>query len=246
MQAGAFTALAATARGGCASSSDQVQAAGIEAMPPPNSRSYRSTADYYSILNRGVTELSHNTPQTRRVLYDRARAVLATQLQGRDPVRIAHDQLCLERAILQMESFEQLAQDTVHPASQSDLALLVALKTLSAFLYSHSLNSFVRGVHFSSFLAARIIMIAACNCSKSNISGPLWCFSQSLSSLRALSHSFLSTFWTIVFRKNRNACEPLLSNIPSDGPAKVIATSNSPLANASIAASSAELHPRFL
>ena len=107
MQAGAFTALAATARGGCASSSDQVQAAGMEAMTPPNSRSHRSTANYYSILNRGVTQLSHNTPQTRRVLYDRARAVLATQLQGQDPVQIAHDQLCLERAILQMEASPQ-------------------------------------------------------------------------------------------------------------------------------------------
>ena len=63
--------------------------------------------DYYSILNRGVTQLSYNTPQTRRVLYDRARAVLATQLQGQDPVQIAHDQLCLERAILQMEASPQ-------------------------------------------------------------------------------------------------------------------------------------------
>jgi hypothetical protein len=58
MQAGAFTALAAVVRGGCASSSDQVHATGIEAMAPPNSRSPRSTADYYSILNRGVTKLS--------------------------------------------------------------------------------------------------------------------------------------------------------------------------------------------
>jgi hypothetical protein len=63
MQIGAFTALAAVVRGGCASSSDQVHAAGIEATAPPNSRSHRSTADYYSILNRGVTQLSHNTPQ---------------------------------------------------------------------------------------------------------------------------------------------------------------------------------------
>jgi hypothetical protein len=87
-------------------------------MPPANSRPRRSTAEYYSILHLGVTKLSRNTAQTRRVLYDHARTILATQLQRQDPVQIAHNQLCLERAILQMEAFEQLAQ---HSSSQSKI-----------------------------------------------------------------------------------------------------------------------------
>lgn len=42
-------------------------------------------ADYFSVLRRAIDSLRPNTEETRRVLYERAKATLIAQLQGLDP-----------------------------------------------------------------------------------------------------------------------------------------------------------------
>ena len=77
-------------------------------------------ADYLPLISRAVAGLEKNTADARRALYERARAVLVTQLQGVTPVLqqsdIAREQHALEEAIRQVE--RQNAGSTISEASR--------------------------------------------------------------------------------------------------------------------------------
>jgi hypothetical protein len=65
----------------------------------------RQNPDYYSVLVRAICKLPVNTPEERHKLYDRARAMLGSQLRQRyDPSYIASERFALEAAILRVES----------------------------------------------------------------------------------------------------------------------------------------------
>jgi len=64
--------------------------------------------DYYSLINRAVARLDKSTGETRRALYDRARAAQANHLRKIDPPLTDSDfereRLALEDAIRRVES----------------------------------------------------------------------------------------------------------------------------------------------
>jgi hypothetical protein len=65
-------------------------------------------ADYYPLIARAVNGLEQNTGENRRVLYERARTALVTQLRGADPPLdesdITTERLGLEEAIRRVEA----------------------------------------------------------------------------------------------------------------------------------------------
>jgi membrane protein implicated in regulation of membrane protease activity len=65
-------------------------------------------ADYYPLIRRAVGALDKKSKEARRVLYDRARATLADQLQRVDPplsdTDLEHERLALEDAIGKVEA----------------------------------------------------------------------------------------------------------------------------------------------
>jgi hypothetical protein len=65
-------------------------------------------ADYYPLIAKAVGGLDKNNGEIRRVLYDRARAALVTQLRGVDPPLnesdITRERLALEEAIRKVET----------------------------------------------------------------------------------------------------------------------------------------------
>ncbi len=65
-------------------------------------------ADYYPLIARAVSGLEQNTGENRRVLYERARSALVTQLRGADPPLdesdITNERLALEEAIRRVEA----------------------------------------------------------------------------------------------------------------------------------------------
>jgi hypothetical protein len=64
-------------------------------------------ADYYPLIARALSGLDKNTGENRRVLYDRARAALVSQLRGVHPALdetdITRERLALEEAIRKVE-----------------------------------------------------------------------------------------------------------------------------------------------
>ena len=68
----------------------------------------RPMVDYFPVLNRAVAALDPNTPEARRVLYDRARRALVDGLRSSDPTLSDTDlrtqSAALEDAIRQVES----------------------------------------------------------------------------------------------------------------------------------------------
>ena len=64
--------------------------------------------DYYPIMAGAVSKLDTNTLETRRTLFERARAILHEQLRLRDPPatepEIVHERFALEDAIRKVES----------------------------------------------------------------------------------------------------------------------------------------------
>jgi hypothetical protein len=71
-------------------------------------------ADYYSVVSRAVSGLPGNTYETRRVLYDRARAALRDTLRKHDPplseIALANERSAFEAAIRKVET-ESLFND---------------------------------------------------------------------------------------------------------------------------------------
>src|SRR5215471_1780535 len=65
-------------------------------------------ADYYPLIARAVAGLEKNTGEGRRVLYERARQALVTQLRGVTPVLsesdVTRERLALEEAIRRVEA----------------------------------------------------------------------------------------------------------------------------------------------
>jgi hypothetical protein len=70
--------------------------------------------DYYSVVYRAVSGLPGNTYETRRVLYDRARAALQDTLRRHDPplseIALANERSAFEAAIRKVET-ESLFND---------------------------------------------------------------------------------------------------------------------------------------
>ena len=65
-------------------------------------------ADFYPILARAVAGLPENSPETRRAIFDRARAALVAQLRGLDPplseAEIMRERLALDEAVARIEA----------------------------------------------------------------------------------------------------------------------------------------------
>src|SRR6478752_6083129 len=65
-------------------------------------------ADYYPLIARAVAGLEKSTGEARRVLYERARTALVTQLRGVQPALsesdITRERLALEEAIRKVEA----------------------------------------------------------------------------------------------------------------------------------------------
>jgi hypothetical protein len=66
------------------------------------------STDYFPPIQRAVQNLSPNTPEARRALYDKARTALLRQLRGADPAltdgQITKERLLLEDAIRRIET----------------------------------------------------------------------------------------------------------------------------------------------
>ena len=75
-------------------------------------------ADYYPLISRAVAGLEKNSGETRRALYERARAALLAQLRGVTPALnesdITRERLALEEAIRKVEA--ESARQFVDPA----------------------------------------------------------------------------------------------------------------------------------
>jgi hypothetical protein len=66
--------------------------------------------DYYTMIAKAVSALHPNTGDTRRRLYERARAALLTELRSADHSDIMAAQMLLELAIGEVEAGEQRDQ----------------------------------------------------------------------------------------------------------------------------------------
>jgi hypothetical protein len=71
-------------------------------------------SDYYTMMAKAVGALDPNTGDARRLLYERARAVLVAELRGADPALDPSDimaaQMLLELAIGEVEADAQRDQ----------------------------------------------------------------------------------------------------------------------------------------
>src|SRR6185295_10241732 len=76
-------------------------------------------ADYYPLISRAVAGLEKNSGETRRAVYERARAALLAQLRGVTPSLnesdVTRERLALEEAIRKVEA-ESARQTWVEPA----------------------------------------------------------------------------------------------------------------------------------
>lgn len=76
-------------------------------------------ADFYPVLSRAIAGLSDPSPEMRRAIYDRARAVLVAQLRGVDPplseTEIARERLGLDETIARLEA-ELASRPAASPA----------------------------------------------------------------------------------------------------------------------------------
>jgi hypothetical protein len=76
----------------------------------------KGMADYYSLISNGIAALDKKTSETRRVYYDRARAILADRLRKADPplseTFIEDERLALEGAISKVEACAILSEGT--------------------------------------------------------------------------------------------------------------------------------------
>src|SRR5579885_3406992 len=85
-------------------------------------------ADYYPLIARAIAGLDPSAPgESRRALYERARAALIAQLRSVDPPlsesEITRERLSLEEAVRKVESeAAQRARDATRDGSRSDRA----------------------------------------------------------------------------------------------------------------------------
>src|SRR6267142_974746 len=82
-------------------------------------------ADYYPLIARAIAGLDPNAPgESRRALYERARAALIAQLRGVQPPlsesEITRERLSLEEAVRKVESeAAQRAREATRPGEAS-------------------------------------------------------------------------------------------------------------------------------
>src|SRR6476619_7085507 len=89
-------------------------------------------ADYYPLIARAIAGLDPNAPgESRRALYERARAALIQQLRGVQPPlsesEVTRERLSLEEAVRKVE-----AEAAQRPARSRAPAAPLAAATLSA------------------------------------------------------------------------------------------------------------------
>ena len=106
-------------------------------------------ADYYPLIINAIVALDKKTSESRRVYYDRARAILADQLRKADPplseTFIERERSALEDAISKVEAcailslkrgnaspYDPLCSNTGHPARPSKVS---ALRTTSPMMF---------------------------------------------------------------------------------------------------------------
>src|SRR5437879_13712433 len=74
----------------------------------PRPRRSGQSSDYYPAIALAVNRLERSTAETRRTIYDRARAAMATQLRSLTPILgesdINREQAALEQAIRKLET----------------------------------------------------------------------------------------------------------------------------------------------
>ncbi len=80
-------------------------------------------AEYYPLLARAVAALPDSNPESRRSIYDRARAALVAQLRAVQPPiaeeDIAHESHMLDEAIAQLEAEAEIAAKAPAPAVEA-------------------------------------------------------------------------------------------------------------------------------
>jgi hypothetical protein len=81
-------------------------------------------ADYEPLIARAVAGLEQNTGENRRVLYERARTALVSQLRGVDPPLeegdITRERLALEEAIRKVEAEAAAKEQAAAPAGEAE------------------------------------------------------------------------------------------------------------------------------
>ena len=80
--------------------------------------------DYYTLMAEAIAALDPNTSDARRRLYERARAVLLTELRSADPSDIMAAQMLLELAIGEVEADaqgDQTASPRTNPAYEPNM-----------------------------------------------------------------------------------------------------------------------------
>jgi hypothetical protein len=98
----------------------------------PRPRRSGQSSDYYPSIAVAVNRLEQSTAETRRAIYDRARAAMAAQLRSLTPILnesdIHREQAALEQAIrkLETESLEHAAPQPVR-ATGDELAFVKKL-----------------------------------------------------------------------------------------------------------------------
>src|SRR3954447_15974594 len=93
-------------------------------------------ADYYPLISRAVAGLEKNTGETRRAVYERARAALLAQLRGVTPALnesdITRERLALEESIRKVEA--ESARQFVEASRQSRAARIRPVEPRSTIL----------------------------------------------------------------------------------------------------------------
>ena len=105
-------------------------------------------ADYYPLIARAVAGLEQNTGENRRVLYERARTALVSQLRGTVPPleegEITRERLALEDAIrrIESESSRRVRADAPIEEEQAPAPPPVAVKPAGPSLTERGLRGF--------------------------------------------------------------------------------------------------------
>lgn len=98
-------------------------------------------ADYYPVLTRAIAGLDSNTGDSRRAVYDRARAALVAQLRGYSPplseAEITRERLALEECVRRIEAEQraaagEAARGQAHQAPQRAAATVAAPRPVAA------------------------------------------------------------------------------------------------------------------
>jgi hypothetical protein len=83
-------------------------------------------AEYYPLLARAVAALPDSTPESRRSIYDRARAALVAQLRAVQPpiaeADIQHESQMLDEAIARLEAEAEAAAQAPAPAVEAPVS----------------------------------------------------------------------------------------------------------------------------